>query len=129
MKRLALSALLLLTACGTPQEQCIRQNTRDLRTVERLIIETEENLRRGYALESQTRYDEYWSTCYRRHDDPATPATPYPCLKERSYTVQVPKAIDLNAEARKLDSLREKRAELSRAAQPVIAECRARYPE
>lgn len=129
MKRLTLIALAVLAGCGTPQEQCIRQNTRDLRVVESLIVETEQNLRRGYALESQTRYDEYWATCYRRSDDPAVAARPYPCLRERSYTVNVPRAIDLNAEERKLDSLREKRAQLASKADAVIRQCQALHPE
>jgi hypothetical protein len=45
MKR-ALLSLLLLTACGTPQEQCINSVTRDMRVVDRLIAETEANLAR-----------------------------------------------------------------------------------
>ncbi len=130
MHRLALVPFVLLAACGTPQEQCINRGTRDLRTVERLIVETQGNLDRGYALETITLYEDYWDTCY----DPVavngeTLLKPRMCLKERSYTEQRPKAIDLNAEAAKLDSLKVKRAELARAAQPVIAQCKAEYPE
>ena len=63
MKRLTFPVLVLLAACGTPQEQCIRYNTRDLRTVDRLIAETEGNLDRGYAIETITEYEEYWGFC------------------------------------------------------------------
>lgn len=130
MKRLVLLPLALLAACGTPQEQCINRGTRDLRTVERLIAETQGNLDRGYALETITRYEDYWDTCF----DPVTVEgetvyKPRMCLKERSYTEERPKAIDLNAEARKLESLKAKRADLARAAEPVIAQCKAEYPE
>ena len=52
MKRLILAPLLLLTACGTPQEQCISANTRDLQVVDRLIRDSEANLARGYGYEA-----------------------------------------------------------------------------
>ena len=42
---------------------------------------------------------------------------------------QRPKAIDLNEEARKLASLKEKRTSLARQAEKVIAACKAQYPE
>ena len=44
-------------------------------------------------------------------------------------TVTRPRAIDLEAEARKLEQLKAERAELLRLAQPVIAQCKAEYPE
>ena len=132
MNRLTLSliTLALLAACGTPQEQCINRGTRDLRTVDRLIAETEGNLKRGYAIEKVTEYDEYWDTCL----DPVvvdgqTQFRPRPCRKERAYIVDRPKAIDLTAEAAKLESLKAKRKDLARAAEPVIAQCKAQYPE
>ena len=37
--------------------------------------------------------------------------------------------LDLNAEAAKLQSLQDKRAMLNRAAESVIAQCKAKYPE
>jgi hypothetical protein len=130
MKRLALLSLALLVACGTPQEQCINRGTRDLRTVEKLIAETQGNLDRGYALEEVTRYEDYWDTCYDQVVvEGEVLLKPRMCLKERAYTVERPKAIDLNAEAKKLESLKVKRAELARAAEAVIAQCRAEYPE
>ncbi len=130
MKRVLFLALTALVACGTPQEQCISRNTRDLRTVDRLITETKGNLDRGYALETVTRYEEFWDTCLDRVvvDGQAT-VQPRMCRRERSYTEQRPRAIDLAAEARKLDSLTAKRRDLARAAQPLIAQCKAEFPE
>jgi hypothetical protein len=129
-KRVVILVFAALAACGTPQEQCISRNTRDLRTVDRLIVETEGNLQRGYALETVTRYEDYWDTCLDRvvvgdH----VGIQPRMCLRERSYTEQRPRAIDLNAEAQKLESLKVKRTELARAAAPVIAQCKVDYPE
>lgn len=129
MKRLILTPLLLLAACGTPQEQCISANTRDLRVVERLIRETEGNLARGYGYETVTEYETDWIDC-----TPApTEANPMPthemCFERVPVSVRKEVALDLNAEAAKLESLQAKHAALSRAAESVIAQCRAKYPE
>ena len=130
MKRLVLPALALLAACGTPQEQCINRNTRDLRTVDRLIAEAEGNLERGYAYEAITVYEDYWTWCQQPPPAEGQPAPPpRMCLDERPVTVERPKAIDLNEEARKLDSLKTKRKDLARKAEAVIAQCRRNTPE
>jgi hypothetical protein len=130
MKRLILIALTALAACGTPQEQCISRNTRDLRTVDRLITETEGNLQRGYALETVTRWEEYWDTCLDRVVvNGQVTVQPRTCRRERSFTEERPRAIDLQAEARKLDGLKVKRRDLARQAEPLIAQCKAEFPE
>lgn len=130
MKRLVLLTLVSLAGCGTPQEQCISQNTRDLRTVDRLIKEAEGNLARGYAFETVTVYEDEWVYCAQPPVAEGQP-TPPPrlCLDERPVTERRPKAIDLNEEARKLQSLKEKRKSLARQAENVIAACKAQYPE
>ena len=129
-KRLFILIFATLAACGTPQEQCISRNTRDLRTVDRLIVETEGNLQRGYALETVTRWEEYWDTCI----EPVvvngqTSVRARSCRREYSYTEQRPKAINLKAEAQKLEGLKAKRTELARAAAPVIAQCKTEFPD
>jgi hypothetical protein len=129
-KRLVILAFAALAACGTPQEQCINRNTRDLRTVDRLIVETEGNLKRGYALETVTRWEEYWDTCF----EPVvvngqTSIQARSCRREYSYTEQRPKAIDLKAEAQKLESLKAKRTDLAKVAAPLIAQCKVEFPE
>jgi hypothetical protein len=134
MRRALIAVLLLAAACGTPQEQCIARNTRDLRVVERLLAETEANLRRGYALEEVTVYRSEWVDCTPRvivvegQPEPEPPERKL-CLEDVPQTITRPKAIDLNAEAAKRDSLVTKRNELLRAAEGVIAACRAAYPE
>ena len=129
-KRLVILAFAALAACGTPQEQCISRNTRDLRTVDRLVKETEGNLERGYALETVTRWEEYWDTCFDRVEvGGQVSVRPYSCMREYSYTEERPKAIDLKAEAQKLESLKAKRTELARAAAPLIEQCKLEFPE
>lgn len=129
MKRLLFPTLALLAACGTPQEQCINVNTRDLRVVDRLIVETQGNLDRGYAYEERTIYQDYWDYCPQLQIPDAPPVEPNLCLKEREVSVQRPKAIDLAKEARKLESLKIKRKDLADKAEAVIAECKALHPE
>ena len=129
MKRLVLLALALLAACGTPQERCIAANTRELRTVDRLIAETEGNLERGYAYETVTISESYWDYCQQPQIPGQPPVPPRLCLKERDFTKRQPKAIDLEAEARVLAGLQAKRVELARLAEDVIAQCKAEYPE
>jgi hypothetical protein len=131
MRRLALLSLLILTACGTPQEQCINRNTRDLRTIQSLVNETQANITRGYAIEEYTVYVPVWQICeIPVQTDPTKPAPPprY-CFEQEPQTRTRPKAIDLRAEGAKLDSLLERRDQLARAAEPVIAQCKAQYPE
>ena len=131
MRRILLPALLILVACGTPQEQCINRNTRDLRTMQSLVDETQANLARGYAIEEYTVWVPVWQICdVQPATDPAQPAPPprY-CFDDEPQTQTRPKAIDLNAERAKLESLLQRRDELARAAQPVIAQCKAQYPE
>ena len=118
-------ALALLVACGTPQEQCITRETRDLRVLDRLITGTEGNIARGYAFEEVTVTDTRYVLC-RPGDEEAKPVY---CWRDFTRTERRPKAIDIDAERQKLQSMRVKRDELARAAAPAIAACRAAYPE
>ena len=63
MRRAQLLLPLILTACGTPQERCITQQTRDLRGVDGLIADTQRNLDRGYAVEDYTVTTVEWQPC------------------------------------------------------------------
>lgn len=130
MRKAIVGLALVLAACGTPQEQCIQSNTRELRTVERLIAEVEGNLARGYAIESYEVPTIEWVPCYPvRPAKPGVPAEPRLC-PEQDYEVRernVP--IDPVVERRKLDGLKARQARLLRQAQSVIAQCKALYPE
>lgn len=131
MKRLLL-LLPLLAACGTPQEQCIARVTRDLRVVDRLIAETETNINRGYAMEEVTVWRMEWVVCAPPPPPPKPgmkPPPPRMCMDREPDTVLRPKAIDIAEESRKLKQLKDKRAQLSRDATPLIEQCRIAYPE
>lgn len=129
----------VLAACGTPQERCINRETRDLRTLTRLISESEDNLRRGYALVEVTVYRDHWEQCYAPAPPPVLgpngqwiqlpPPPPQLCLRERAETETRPQAIDLKAEARKLAGMKEKKVALTRDAKSAIEICKLQYPD
>ncbi len=121
--------LALLSACGTPQEQCIGAGTRDIRVLDRLIAESEGNLKRGYGYENVTISTPRWEQCGVIPGKDGKPPQPRLCLEDYSQTVRRPAAIDLDAEAKNLAAMKAKRAALVKAAQPLIKECKAKYPE
>lgn len=129
MKIRGLFILLSLTACGTPQEQCIGAATRDMRVVDRLIAEVQGNLARGYAYENVTVYRPEWLDCTPR----ATETTPNPapklCFDDVPQTVRQAVAIDLNAEAAKLTGLKQKRGLQAAASAGAVAQCNARFAQ
>lgn len=123
MYRFALAALLALAACATPQQQCIRTATKDLLVIDNLIAETAGNIERGYALTTRTQTSTYWQFCAspNRHV--------HWCAVPRTTTKQVPVAIDLSEERKKLASLKAKREELLLKAEREVAACKATYPD
>ncbi|MBJ2153748.1 hypothetical protein [Paracoccus sp. IB05] len=134
MKRTAAFLILsTLAACGTPQEQCISRNTRDLRTVEKLIGESQGNLQRGYAIERYEVTVPDWQPCIRYIPGTAEDPTPRPvsttCRTWDTETRSRPRSIDLAQEAKQLAQLQAKQKELARHAQAVIAQCREIYPQ
>lgn len=127
---------ILLAACGTPQEQCIARETRDLRIVDRLIAEAEGNLKRGYAFEDVTISKTVWVDCTPlpvpvpvEGAPPPPPAAPRLCLEDREETITRPVAIDLTSEQSKLSGLQSKRKQLAVAATRSAAACKTAYPE
>jgi hypothetical protein len=127
-------ALAALAACGTPQEQCINQNTRDLRVLDRLIAESKGNLARGYAIVRVETTETEWIRCEPSFIETLPDGTTrrHPgrlCLDDVTHVESRPAAIDLGAEKAKLASMEKKRAELAKAAAPLIAACKRAYPE
>lgn len=125
------AAALLLAACATPQEACINRALREVRTFDELIAEQRRTLERGYGLIERTEWRWEWQLC-----DPGTPATatapatpPRWCWENEPYTVTDRVPIDPAAEQRKLDGLLARRAEVARAAELAVADCRVRHPE
>ncbi|MGG7644882.1 hypothetical protein ACQ5SP_08775 [Rhodovulum sp. YNF3179] len=128
MTRFALlSLLLVLAACATPLERCVTQATRELRTVEGLIAETEANIARGYAIEEERVPYSYFTWCARGDVDEDGSGLVW-CRQTDFRLREKPVAIDMQAERRKLADLEEKRRDLAAAAAAEIRRCRAAYP-
>jgi hypothetical protein len=118
-----IAALPLLAACSQ-QSMCIARATKDLRVVQNFIAISEANLDRGYALVSVETIEYKREVCAIREDGRKRYCkVPYETEKT------VPKSIDLNAEAAKLTSLRDKEAILSVQAKSSIGACRQTYPD
>ncbi|SOC04117.1 hypothetical protein SAMN05877809_103136 [Rhodobacter sp. JA431] len=132
MRKLSLLALLLIAACGTPQERCINRETRELRSVQNLLAEVEGNLARGYAYEDyevpMTRWEVCGATTITRPDGTVI-EKPQMCLEDYTVTRTRKVAIDPAAETRKRDGLRKRVKELTPAANAAVAACREAYPE
>lgn len=129
----ALACLAFLASCGTPQEQCIARETRDLRNLDRLIAETGQNIERGYAIEEFRTVEYVQTICQvpagRRPDGSYSGFQTVICTRPETVIDTRPVAINLNAERAKLESMRVKRRELARRAEVATAQCRTLHPE
>lgn len=121
---------LVLTACGTPQEQCIRPYTRELRQLDALIAETQSNLARGYGYREDRVTDWDYEPCYwGRTVGPGGISSRSMCWEPYERTVRTAIAVDPESEQRKLSALTSRRAKLSQQMAPAIASCKAQYPQ
>jgi hypothetical protein len=129
--------LACLAACATPQQACIAEATRDLRTLDRLIAETEANIARGFAIDTYQTTESRFVLCPGPRRVITQPNGtqivvddgPSYCWRDVTVTAERPRAIDVAAERRILASTRAERARKARAAERAVAECRVRFPE
>lgn len=122
----ALSSVLLLTLAGCSEQQmCINKATREVRTLDRLINESEMNLARGYRMEDETVMFHRWVVCGPVGNN----GRPYMCFEPEEQTVQRPVPIDPIVEKRTLANMKAKRAALVTPASASVAECKRVYPE
>lgn len=110
-----------LAACADPRTRCEAEATRDLRTIEALIAETETNIARGFSIARETDVRPSLQVCLAG-DLVQFCSVNEPVVRER------PVAIDRAAEQRKLVSLRERRAELQAPTRAALAQCAAQFP-
>ena len=129
---IGLSALpLLLAACGTPQERCIRQHTIEYRNVSQLLTEVEGNLARGYAWQERevTRTEFGECRAIRRNNKGEVEYVTRPCWRDVTDTERYRVAIDPAAEIRKRDNLAARKVALSDEAAAYVSACKTAYPE
>lgn len=128
---LALMPVLIVAACGTPQDRCISRNTREYRTISSLLAEVEGNLARGYAWEERTVTRMEWDDCgyaYRDGDGIRRFGT-RSCMRDVVDTERYRVPIDPAAEKRKRDNLLARKKALSSQAMSAVNACKAAYPE
>lgn len=121
---LILLPLLSLAACATPYERCLREASEELRTVDMLIVEQEEIVRRGYKIETELSPRSRVQFCAGSGGNVSIRL----CNSDRLRTVERPVAVDVDFEARKLASLRERRDALATSTAQKQAMCPAPQP-
>lgn len=124
---LYLVPLLALTACATPRETCINQALRDKRIVDALVVETQQNIARGYALQERQDTRTIRDRCTGR--TPSGEEFRYRCDRVDTFTTSVPVAINLADEQAKLQTLLERQAQNRATSDQAIAQCIAVHPE
>ncbi|MBD3679823.1 MAG: hypothetical protein HUJ27_15665 [Rhodobacteraceae bacterium] len=118
-----LACLVVLSGCASPRERCETAATEDLRVVDQLIAETQQNLERGYSIREETTVRTRFTFCGM----PSRNVTF--CSEPVTERREIPEAIDPAAEQRKLNQLLAKRAELQQRSAIAVAECRSAFPE
>ena len=120
---LPLIALLLLSACATPLQQCLNAADRPQKELSRAIETAELNIARGYAVHRSRDYYTYWGTCHDYYKGY------YLCPKTGTRIKETPVAIDVGEERKKLAALRKSLPGAQARAQTAAHQCRATYPE
>lgn len=123
--------LTLLAACGTPQENCIRGNTREFRVLSNLLAETEANLARGYAWKERQVTRTELGFCRRpvRQRDGDIVYIESSCWRDVIDTERYRVPIDPAAERRTRDYLTDKLKTETARAEQVVKACKVAYPE
>jgi len=125
---LALAAILALSACATPKQQCTASATQELRSVESALATAQGNITRGYALHSQSVPYTVNHTCCRRYPNTRT-VIPYSCPSTYYRTQTTPVAIDVAEERKKAAQYREMLPQLREKASTRVAQCNAQFSE
>lgn len=119
MRLIALPFLLLLAACASPQQSCIRAAQADLRAIDAQIAESEAALRRGYRVTQAREGSTTLNIC-------AWPREPVLfCTTHTPGTGATRTAVLPAAEEARLAELRRERARLVAVTADRIAACPA----
>ena len=97
---LLIPAFLALAACQTPREACISNVSGNLKTINQLIAQTEGNVNRGYAIGTRQDLRVVRDWCTRTLPDGKK--VEVRCDRQEVVDLDVPVAIDINAETAKI---------------------------
>lgn len=127
----ALALPLFVAACGTPQERCISNHTREYRTVSNLLEKVEGNLSRGYAWEERQVVRDRLTHCRDHYRDRKgnVHVSTRPCWRDYVTTERYRVPIDPAAEQRKRDGLVAQKAKLEGTAKAYVNACKKAFPE
>ena len=124
MKYLALlSVFALLSACATPQEQCINTASNTVQRLQSDIARTNGNIARGFAIHRQQQSYEVANICYDKDKKP------YTCTQTEFRTLQTPVAINVADERLKLAEMKRRLPGAKRAMLKGIESCKRHYPQ
>lgn len=123
--RVALSVVVLsvLSACATPQQQCIHTVSAEARALQAQIRETQATVARGYAVHKQTVPYTSTNVCYNKEKQP------FLCPQTQFKRIETPVTVDIAAEKAKLAQLKTRFAKVQRKALSGIEACKKTYPE
>ncbi|KCV81225.1 hypothetical protein ATO10_13629 [Actibacterium atlanticum] len=129
MRLYVLALLIPLAACATPREKCEQDATQDLKVVSALIVETRQNIERGYAVKTEVRARSSITWCVGDTLGSDNNVALSWCSHNEPYEVDTPVAIDVSTETAKLKSLLKKRDALEVRAKQDLQNCASAYPE
>lgn len=124
---LILIPLIALAACSTPRERCISGANRGIATVDRLIVETQGNIQRGFGLREVQDVRIVDATCRGENADGTE--FRFNCEETQTRTRQEPVTINIADERVKLAQLRDRRNALAAESQARVQQCIAVHPE
>lgn len=120
--------LLTLAACATTEQRCVKKASYDLRTVDALIAETEASIARGFTYATEpSPFNGGWGFCTGGGGGRYGGGM-LMCTNTANQTVQVPVAVDVDEQKRKLASLKAKRAELQQSTSSAVQACQIAAP-
>lgn len=119
--------LIALTACASPQERCISNVAREINTIGGLILQTQGNIDRGFALETREETREVSGTCRGRTE--TGEEVRVRCQKTQTREVRVPVTVDIAGERIKLAQLQDRQRALASQSNAAVAQCRAQFPD
>lgn len=118
MRYFLIAAVVMLAACGTPEQRCARKVTNEIGTLDRLIAETEANLARGYTyIYEPSNFTVSIGGCTSRYNNVGFCGWSEPQYRRRAQ------AIDPEAEQRKLADLKSRRATLQTNSRAALEAC------
>ena len=113
-----------LAACATPQQQCVSNATRDLQVIDSLIVETTQNLQRGYAIREDVVTVPSVNWCFGNYGYNAGVSF---CSNNSTRIQRTPVAINVAEEQAKLDGLQQQRGAVEARTRTQLAACQAQF--